>query len=801
MSSQEHIDALEWEVLRDGDSERNWLELVRAVEQSDTHTSRTSRINAVSVIYERAVRRLPKSYELWRQYINYRASNITDQCSALEKFQILRHLFERAVELLPTSTALWVDMLELIAAAPSPRVTMMRDMVYRALKALPVAEHHLVWRVVKRWTRSPCVPCSTLKLLWQAYLVFDPTPKAKRQYFHLLVSRGEHDFFLREWVEYFYSCYCTRTGSVQEDHLGPRVLLLHQADMWEAIQNTFEAKEWHYSSDLTALDAVVEYGALKAVEPYQFLRAYALFLCGQGEFTRGRKRLHDLLENAPDPFTFNSLYESAVEMEDETIESFVQHPKLPELSRGQVDALSEAIFGKEAKDCMHYHLQYLATEHDRLFNESQLRNAPQSTPLWLKRMEIAEEALVDGRGSIESVVSLWEQSLNKCTQGAEIVDDLVGQLFLSFASFLLRHGRAEDAKDLLDRGAWKTRFYSASVNALLAGLLVEVEVLTGPPAGPTRWCALATSVVTELKASPHAVRRKRSRLLAEKNTSVELLKSPLLWMLALDIQFSCSSLEEITETIQAWEQSGAFTAEATAYITYRCYQRGEEAAVVRHFEKGLSLSRHSPLCMLFLTSQYISFLCLQHRDHLPIDMFRELSRLVLQEAPKAIVEVPLFTIDVLMNCVSVECVHGLHGMALEMLRTAATIALDHLQASDAHFPLLCGVIETAITLTFQYRGIHAVRSLCNALLQRVSGEPRLLQRVSVHWGALEKRCGFVSNVHTIMDAYAETQDPDVPQGEVYWNIWESYCDSIQEFEALVRRRQQSRVRHSKQKEK
>lgn len=86
--------------------------------------------------------------------------------------------------------------------------------------------------------------------------------------------------------------------------------------------------------------------------------------------------------------------------------------------------------------------------------------------------------------------------------------------------------------------------------------------------------------------------------------------------------------------------------------------------------------------------------------------------------------------------------------------------------------------------------------MCTDLLSTTLTNSYLIQRTALHWAAIEKRAGFTANAHMILHSFAPSQNPDEESGELYWQLWESLCESADEFEVLVKCRQHIRVKQS-----
>lgn len=835
MLYSEETDRLEWELVQSGGTARDWITFSQAVDRLP-HPSLVAQINAVSTVYERGLRAIPYSYKLWVAYIRYRTGVLTDACSTpATRWSSHRQLLERAVTQLPKMPMLWVALLEFLMPSEDlescqkvpPRITMFRHAAIRALGTLPIAQHKHIWKCVKRWTRIKYIPTATVKSLWHLYLTVDPSLHSRRAYFTLLLDRGHMSDLVTESVELFDANYSHRTSSLKEGNANQNnnggAALLLGADMWDTIQLAFETKGWSLDvrptnrmSFLHRLDEMVRFGAPKATSPVDFSVAYALFLYGQAHFDKGRAVLRELLTEATEPLSFSNAFAVAVNVEDELVESFIRHQDLLLTgkqcgdARKKCDKLMEEIFGVESKGDPLYQLRRLSSEHDIFLNQSQLRNLPLSVELWLKRVEIFSDQLAQRTScdnkrvvTVDDVVGLFRQGLQKCTQGMRVVDASVAELYASFAQFLLYHNRVNEAISILEEGAWHTRFTSAAANADLLGMMIEVKILSEEEKATSK-LSIATRILNFLSAPREeertvSVGSKRSRqgLLTSYSArpTSTLATSALPWILAMDLLWAYGPLTEVERAMQLLGESPGYTAEIAAHLAYQLYVKGEVQMAIKKIECALTHFKDNSLGYLFLISQYISLLCLHYKRGLRLDIFREISQLAIRTAAHTMPLAPFLTVDVLMSCAAVERLLGLHNTAISLAQTATTLALRYLRKNSALHPLLFGLLETTIELTLALYGVHEVRTLCNTLIPLVAdATPMLLQRIVVHWAALEKRSGFTSNAHTILSLYADSQDPDSPTGKTFWALWESICQSMDEFQVFVRRRQQAKVK-------
>lgn len=801
MDQESKLDALQWEISQRPGSAKNWLELIAAVEAA-SYTTAVDRVNAVSVCYERAVRAVPYSYKLWTRYIRYREGETRALCTSNEGFQSLRELYERALEKLPQMPLLWVAFLRFVADFPVPRVTMVRHIIGKALMALPATQHHHIWKLAKKFAARDGIPVGTVKRIWRLYLLFETSDAAKREYLYLLLRRGNTDDFLAECMEVaLHMCSSdtadhTETAADTEAEPGPsRVPLLEDTNFWEPIRVAFQSTGWSFTGDVDRLARLVEVGKRYSASPAEFALHFAVFLYGQGFIERGRNEMLRLLEDATDPDTFALVYHTATEIEDQVVESFALNEEVRLADDATYDKMRCGVFGANATPLTH--LQRLVREHGLWLNQSQLRNYPLCVALWLKRVELLSERVFAGEATVTDVVALYRQAIAQCTLGIDQVEGAVGQLYESFVRTLLRHGMSRDVVYVLEEGAWATPFASASTNLDLLGLLVEAKLMTSPtPRDVVVYLEERLTAATTALASPRGQKRPRmGGLLTTATTLSQVRDHPLAWLLALDVCLSHGTIEDLRRLKDAFARSAAYTAETACAMAHQLYRCGHVDEAQREFDRCLTHFRDDSVTVVAVLAQHLTFLVVHFGQRVPLHRVRELARLAEDVASQAMPQAPTATVELLIACAVVETKQGLFGNAARGLQQAATIALRTLRV-EHHRGLVEGLVERTIDCTARWRGLGEMREWCGSLVRRVS-DPTLLQRVTLHWAALERRSGNVEQARLVLDACGDSQDPASAHGEVYWRLWETLCTDLTEFERVARRRQQAEIRFAK----
>ncbi|TMW63494.1 hypothetical protein Poli38472_002435 [Pythium oligandrum] len=155
----------EEEVTRHPYSIQAWWNYVNAV--------RTSAPGTRFAVYERGLQTLPRSYKLWKAYLDdYFESQVRGKRIDHANYDHLIALYERVLVQLQTMPRIWLSYLELLQQMK--RVTAARHVFNRAIRALPITQHHRVWSVFVEFITAVGAP-ATVRSVYRRYLMLEPT--------------------------------------------------------------------------------------------------------------------------------------------------------------------------------------------------------------------------------------------------------------------------------------------------------------------------------------------------------------------------------------------------------------------------------------------------------------------------------------------------------------------------------------------------------------------------------------------------------------------------------------------------
>ncbi|OJI96079.1 hypothetical protein ASPVEDRAFT_77853 [Aspergillus versicolor CBS 583.65] len=179
----------EQDLLRNPGSIKPWLAYIEYKQQNGT-------LYEQAFVLERACKQLPRSYKLWKMYLEFRTKHLKNRNATKYRaeFQKVNALFERALILLNKMPRIWEMYLSFILQ--QPLVTQTRRTFDRALRALPVTQHNRIWKLYKAFARS--ASGQTAVKIWARYMQIHP--ESAEEYIHVLVEMGQYTDAVKRYM-------------------------------------------------------------------------------------------------------------------------------------------------------------------------------------------------------------------------------------------------------------------------------------------------------------------------------------------------------------------------------------------------------------------------------------------------------------------------------------------------------------------------------------------------------------------------------------------------------------------------
>ncbi|KAI9679250.1 MAG: pre-mRNA-splicing factor syf1 [Caeruleum heppii] len=180
----------EQDVLRDPYSIKPWLAYTAV-------KNRHGSLLEQAYVLERACSALPRSYKLWKAYLDLRVKHLRGVNSAVHAMEYAKvnTLFERAIILLNKMPRIWESYLQFLMQ--QPLVTYTRRIFDRALRALPITQHNRIWALYRPFATSAAG--ETAVKIWRRYMQIHP--EDAEDYIAILLENGQYGAAVRQYME------------------------------------------------------------------------------------------------------------------------------------------------------------------------------------------------------------------------------------------------------------------------------------------------------------------------------------------------------------------------------------------------------------------------------------------------------------------------------------------------------------------------------------------------------------------------------------------------------------------------
>lgn len=180
----------EQEIFRNPGSTKPWLEYIKYKKHSGSLLEQ-------SFVLERACSTLPRSYKLWKLYLDLRTKHLKNRNPARYAAHYLKvnSLFERALVLLNKMPRIWEMYLSFLMQ--QPLVTTTRRTFDRALRALPLTQHNRIWTLYRPFANS--ASGKTAIKIWRRYMQIHPD--RAEDFIELLVDMQQFTEAVKCYIE------------------------------------------------------------------------------------------------------------------------------------------------------------------------------------------------------------------------------------------------------------------------------------------------------------------------------------------------------------------------------------------------------------------------------------------------------------------------------------------------------------------------------------------------------------------------------------------------------------------------
>ena len=353
----------ESDIVRNPGSIRPWLTYI-------DYKMRNGTIHEQAFVMERACVQLPRSYKLWKLYLDFRIKHLKKKNPVKYKaeFSKVNALFERSIILLNKMPVIWEMYLSFLLRQPT--VTKTRRTFDRALRALPVTQHNRIWKLYRAFANS--ASGETAVKIWARYVQLHP--EDTEDYIDLLIESGHYVDAVKRYIQIL------DNPKFKSKHVKSEFQLW--SEMVELIVNKAREIGDASTSGIDA-NAIIRSGIDRFVDQRGKLWAgLATYWITRGDFERARDVFEEGITTVMTVRDFTMIFDAYVEFEESVISTHMEAAQA-RVAKGKVDEDKDFDL-----DMRMMRFEHLMDRRPFLVNDVLLRQNPSNVVEWEKRVTL-----------------------------------------------------------------------------------------------------------------------------------------------------------------------------------------------------------------------------------------------------------------------------------------------------------------------------------------------------------------------------------------------------------------------------
>lgn len=698
------------DILRSPGNVKAWLDYAHFKRQYGTLLEQ-------SFVLERACIALPRSYKLWKMYLELRTKHLKGRSPVRWKkeFQKVNALFERALVLLNKMPKIWEMYLEFLCT--QPLVTFTRRTFDRALRALPVTQHSRVWKLYRPFATS--AGGETTVRVWKRYIQLHP--EYVEEYIDLLVREGRFTEAVQQYIQIL-----NNSRFKSREAKGP---FQHWTEMLEIlIDHARRVPNPVPLLDGSALDieSIVRSGLERFPDQRGILWVgLARYYINLGAYERARDVFEDGITTAMTVRDFSVVFDTYAEAEEALI-SIKMDDSAARQEKGKVDEDADLDL-----DIRMMRFEQLMDRRPFLVNDVLLRQNPHNVNEWQKR------------------VALWGDNKPMVVQAyADAIAAInpkkaVGrfhELWANYAKFYEAGGDLTNARIIMEK-AVKVPYKSVSELAECWTEWAEMELRNENFDQAVNIMATATK----------APKRSTVDYFDENLTPQQRVhKSWKLWSFYVDLVESVSSLEETRKIYDRIFELRIATPQTVVNYANLLEENDYHEESFKIYERGLDLFSYPvafELWNLYLTKAV--------DRRISIERLRDLFEQAVEGCP------PRFAKTLYLMYGALEEERGLARHAMRIYERATRAVADEDRSEMFNFYITKSASNFGLTST---RAIYE-RAIAALPDKEAAG-------MCIKFAEMERRLGEIDRARAIYGHASQFCDPRVEQD--FWRKWEAF---------------------------
>lgn len=701
----------EQEILRHPESIRPWIDYAYVKRKQGS-------LLGQAFVLERACSVLPRSYKLWKAYLELRTEHLKGRNPAHNRGQYTKvnRLFERALVLLNKMPRIWEMYLTFLMA--QPLITLTRRTFDRALRALPVTQHGRIWALYRPFATS--ASGETAVRIWRRYIQLHP--EDAEEFISLL-------FDMRKYTEAVkaYMGILDNPRFRSKEVKGP-------FQLWtEMLEVLIDHARDVDTSDVTNID--VEKIVRSGIERFSDQRGIlwvglARYWINRGDYERARDVFEEGITTVMTVRDFTVIFDTYAEAEEALISIKMDEAAARAEEGAPVDVEVDAQTDLEL-DLRMMRLEQLMDRRPFLVNEVLLRQNPHSVAEWQKRVALW------GDNTMEAVQTYTDAI---ATIDPKRAAGRLHDLWTSYAQLYERGGDLVTARTILEK-AVKVPYRTVAELAETWCAWAEMELRAED-------VERARTVMSRAKIGP---KRSRVDYFDEQLSAQQRVhKSWRVWSFYIDLVEGTSSLEESRAVYERVIELRIATPQTIANYAALLEEHGYVEDSFRAYERGLELFNWPVAFELWNI-----YLRKAVDRQLSLERLRDLFEQAVDGCPATLAK-PLY---LMYGAVEEERGLARHAMRIYERATRAVDEASHLEMFKVHITKSAANFGLPSTRPIYERAIAALPEAEAA-------------EMCLRFADMERRLGEVDRARAIFGHGAQFCDPR--RATDFWQQWEQF---------------------------
>ncbi|KAG8627875.1 hypothetical protein KVT40_003748 [Elsinoe batatas] len=694
------------EIIRNPVALRPWLDYVGYKRQ-------TGSLLEQSFVLERACRSLPRSYKLWKMYLELRVKHLKTRNPARHQSEYTKvnALFERALILLNKMPRIWEMYLTFLCQ--QPLVTQTRRTFDRALRALPTTQHDRIWRIYRPFANS--AGGATAVKIWRRYM--QTHPEFAEDFVELLVEHRKYTAAIQEYIKIL-----NNSKFKSREAKGPFQMW---TEMLELIIDHARQVETGIETGID-VERIVRSGIARFPDQRGILHiGLARYYINLGLYERARDIFEEGITTVMTVRDFSMIFDTYAEAEEALISM-----KMDAAANRSAKNISDV----DADLDLDIHMLRFESLMDRrpfLLNDVLLRQNPSNVNEWEKRVALWGD-------NKQEVVNTYTSAIAAINPKKAI--GRFHQLWSNYAKFYESHNDLRNARIILEK-AVKVPFKSVNELAEMYIEWAELEL---------RNEAFDNAVAVMVKATQAPKRSNVDYFDDTLSPQQRVHKSWKLWSFYVDLVESVSSLDETRKVYERIFELRIATPQTVVNYANLLEENEYFEESFKIYERGLDLFSYPVAFELW--NLYLS----KAVDRkISVERLRDLFEQAVDGCP------PKFAKTLYLMYGALEEERGLarHAMRIYDRATREVDDSDRLEMFEFH-----------ITKSASNFGLTSTRPIYERAISALPDNEA--REMCLRFAEMERRLGEVDRARAIYGHGSQFADPR--REATYWKRWEEF---------------------------